>query len=96
MVRGGYLPVKGSKGIEWKYYDDLGVCGTKETEIHVLFDCKCYDMVRRKWLRTWDGREGKINGCNKRICGGERRCGERVHIQRDNEIFERNRVNVIP
>ena len=28
--------------------------GTKETEIHVLFECKCYDMVRRRWLRTWD------------------------------------------
>ena len=74
MVRGGCLPVRGSKGMEWKYDDDLCVCGTKETEIHVLFECKCYDMVRRRWLRTWDvpGREGKNNGRNKRICGGER------------------------
>ena len=54
MVRGGCLPVRGSKGMEWKYDDDLCVCGTKETEIHVLFECKCYDMVRRRWLRTWD------------------------------------------
>ena len=37
MVRGGYLLVRGSKGMEWKYDDDLSVCGTKETEIHVLF-----------------------------------------------------------
>ena len=31
------------------------------------------------------GKEGKNNGRNKRICGGERRCGER-----DNEIFGRS------
>ena len=35
MVRGGCLPVRGLK--EWKYDDDLCVCGTKETEIHVFF-----------------------------------------------------------
>ena len=40
--------------MEWKYDDDLCVCGTKETEIHVLFECKCYDLVRRSWMRTWD------------------------------------------
>ena len=37
MVRGGCLRVRGSKGMEWKYDHDLCVCGTKETEIHVLF-----------------------------------------------------------
>ena len=26
MVRGGFLPVRGSKGMEWKYDDDLYVC----------------------------------------------------------------------
>ena len=51
MVRGGCLPVRGSKGMEWKYDDDLCVCGTK---VHVLLVCKCYDMVRRRWMRTWD------------------------------------------
>ena len=30
MVRGGCLTVRGSKGMEWKYDDDLCVCGTKE------------------------------------------------------------------
>ena len=30
MVRGGCLPVRGSEGLEWKYNDDLYVCGTKE------------------------------------------------------------------
>ena len=35
------------------------VCGTKETEIHVLFLCKCYDLVRRRWMRTWDVLEEK-------------------------------------
>ena len=37
MVRGGCLLVRGSKGMEWKYDDDLCVCGTKAIEIHVLF-----------------------------------------------------------
>ena len=40
--------------MEWKFDDDLCVCGKKETEVHVLFECKCYDMVRRRWLRPWD------------------------------------------
>ena len=31
MFRGGCLPVRGSKGMECKYDDDLCVCGTKET-----------------------------------------------------------------
>ena len=54
MVRGGFLPIRGYKGMEWKYDDDLCVCGTKATEIHVLFKCKCYDLVRRRWMKTWD------------------------------------------
>ena len=37
MVGGGCLPVRGSKGMELKHDDDICVCGTKETEIHVLF-----------------------------------------------------------
>ena len=45
MVRGGCLPVR---GMEWKYDDDLCVCGKKEKVIHVLFECKCYDLVRRR------------------------------------------------
>ena len=36
MVRGGCLPLRVSKGMEWKYDDDLCVCVTKETETHVL------------------------------------------------------------
>ena len=59
MVRGGCLPVRGSKVIEWKYDDDLCVCGTKETGIHVLLGCKCYAMMRRRWLRTCDVLEEK-------------------------------------
>ena len=30
MVRGGCLPVRGSKGMDWKYDDDLCACGTKD------------------------------------------------------------------
>ena len=40
--------------MEWKYGDDLCMCGTKETEIHVLLACKRYDIVRRRWMRTCD------------------------------------------
>ena len=40
--------------MEWKYDNDLCACGTKETDIHVLFECiyKCYDQMRRKdyWI----------------------------------------------
>ena len=35
------------------------VCGTKETEIRVLLECNCYDMVWRRWLRTCDVLEEK-------------------------------------
>ena len=30
MVKGGCLPVRGSKGMEWKYDDDPCAYGTKE------------------------------------------------------------------
>ena len=46
--------VIGSKGMKWKYDDDLCVCKTKETEIHVVLKCKCYELVRKRWMRTWD------------------------------------------
>ena len=36
MVRGWCMTVRGSKGMELKYDDDLCVCWTKETEIHVF------------------------------------------------------------
>ena len=38
MVRGDCLPVRGFKGMEWKYDDECCVCGTKETEINVFFE----------------------------------------------------------
>ena len=28
--------VRGSKGMEWKYNDDVCACGTKEAEMHVI------------------------------------------------------------
>ena len=39
--------MKGYKGIEWKYDGDLCMCGTKETDLHLLFECKCYDQMRK-------------------------------------------------
>ena len=55
MVTGGCLSVRGFKGMEWKYTDDLCECVTNETEMHMLFECECYDQIRRRWLRVWDG-----------------------------------------
>ena len=103
MVRGACLPVRGSKGMEWKYVDDLCVWGTKETEIHVHFECKCYDLVRRIWMRKWDVLEEKERTMD--IIKGY----VEVHDDVENEIMkylgevwterqrnEMNRVNVIP
>ena len=44
MVRGGFQPVRRSKGMKWKYNDDLCVCGTNETEIHVFSNAN--DMTK--------------------------------------------------
>ena len=55
MIRGGCLPVRGRIGNMMM----ISVCVTKETDIHVLFECKCYDLVRRRWMRTWDVLEEK-------------------------------------
>ena len=64
----------------------------------MLFECKCYDMVRRRWLRTWDVLEGKErtmdvikgyvveNETNKYL-------GE---VWTERQRNERNCVNVIP
>ena len=53
------------------------MCGTKETEIHELLECKCYDMGRRRrWLSTCDVLEEKertldvIKGCSTTMGGG--------------------------
>ena len=54
MVRGGCFPIRSFKWMEYKYIDDMCDCGTKETEMHVVFECKCYDQMRRRWLRVWD------------------------------------------
>ena len=101
MVRGGCLPVRGSKGMEWKYDDDLCVCGTRETEIHVLLECKCYDLLRRRWMRAWDVLDDKERTMNVMKGYGE------VNDDLENETMkylgevwnerqrnERNRVNL--
>ena len=52
MVRGGCLPVRGSKTMKWKYQDDLCGCGQVETEEHVLFECNRYRQERERWRGT--------------------------------------------
>ena len=92
----------GSKGMEWQYDDDHCVWGGR-TEIHVLLECKCYDLVRRRWMRTWDVLDEKerirdiVKGYVEVIDDVEnetmRYLGE-VWIERQRN--EKNRVNVIP
>ena len=48
MVRGGFLPVRGSERMTWKYDDCRCVCGLVETEMHVLFECTLYEE-RERW-----------------------------------------------
>ena len=49
MVRGGFLPVRGSERMTWKYDDCRCVCGLVETEMHVLFECTLYEVGRDRW-----------------------------------------------
>ena len=37
MVSGGCLPVRGSKGMEWKYDDDLCVCVGQKKQRSMCF-----------------------------------------------------------
>ena len=80
------------------------VCvGQKKQEIHVLLECKCYDMVRRRWLRTCDVLEEKertmdvIKGyveVNNDVKNETLKYLGEVWTERQRN--ERNRVNVIP
>ena len=103
MVRRGCLPVRGSEGMEWKYDNDLCVCGIKEKEIHVLIECKCYYLVMTRWIRTWDVLEEKertmdvIKGyveVNDDVENETMKCLGEVWTERQRK--ERNRVNVTP
>ena len=47
MDRGCCMPVRRLKRMQWNYDDYLCARGTKETYIHVLFECKCYNEMRR-------------------------------------------------
>ena len=89
--------------MEWKYDGDLCVCGTKETEIHVRFECTCYDLVRRRWMRTWAVLEEKERTMD--VLKGYVEVNDDVENETMNYLGEvlaerqrneRNRVNVIP
>ena len=103
LVRGGFLPVRGSKGMEWKYDDDLCVCGTKETEINVPFEFKCSDLLGRRWMRIWDVLEEKERTMD--VIKGYVEVNDDVEnetiiylgdVWTERQRNERNRVNVIP
>ena len=79
------------------------VCGTNEKEINVFFECKCYDLVRRRWMRTWDVLDEKERTMDVIKCYVEvnddvenetmRYLGE---VWTESQRNERNPVNVIP
>ena len=64
----------------------------------MLFKCKCYDMVRRRWLRTCDVLE-KNNGRNKRLEVNDDVENETMkylgEVWTERQRNEKNRVNVI-
>ena len=69
----------------------------------MLFKCKCYDMVRRRWLRTWDGLEE--NERTMDVIKGYVEVNDDVEnetmkylgeVWTKRQRNERNRVNVIP
>ena len=74
----------------------------KETEIHVIFKCKCYDMMRRRLLRTWDVLEKKERTMDV-IKGYVEVNGDvenetityLAEVWTERQRNERNRVNVI-
>ena len=79
------------------------MCGTKETAIHVHFECKCYDMVRRRWVRTLDVLEEKERTMD--VIKGYVEVNDDVEnetmkylgeVWTERQRNERNRVNVIP
>ena len=81
------------------------MCGTKETDIHVLLECKCYeyDMVRRRWLRTCDVLEEKERTMD--VIKGYVEVNNDVEYEilkylgevwTERQRNERNHVNVIP
>ena len=52
MVRGGYLHLRGSERMTWKYDDCRCGYGLVETEMHVLFECTLYEEERERWRGT--------------------------------------------
>ena len=69
----------------------------------MLFECKCYDMVRRRWLRTWDVLEEKERTMG--VIKGNVEVNDDVEnetmkylgeVWTERQRNERNRVNVIP
>ena len=69
-------------------------CGTKGKEIHVFFECKFYDQMRRIWLRVCDGLDEKkkmdvIKGYMEVNENVERHLGD-VWMERKRN--ERNRI----
>ena len=90
-------------GVGSSVTDKYCVCGTKETEIHVLLECKCYDLSRRRWMRIWDvldEKERTINVIKGYVDVNDDVENEAmkylVEVWTERQRNERNRVNVIP
>ena len=81
----------------------ISVCGGKNPEINVLFECKCYDLVRKRWMRTWDVLEEKERTMD--VIKGYVEVNDDVEnetikylgeVWTERQRNERNHVNVIP
>ena len=79
------------------------VCGKRETEIHMLLECKCYDLLRRRWMRTWDILDDKERTMD--VIKGYVEVNDDVEnetmkylgeVWNERQRNERNHVNVIP
>ena len=71
--------------------------------MHVLLECKCYDLLRRRWMRTWDVLDDKERTMD--VIKGYVEVNDDVEnktlkylgeVWYERQRNERNRVNVIP
>ena len=88
--------------MEWKYDDDLYVCVGQKTQRSMCF-LSLNDLVRRRWMRTWDVLYEKERTMD--VIKGYVEVNDDVEnetIKYLGEVWterlsnERNRVNVIP
>ena len=75
----------------------------KRNRDHVLLECKWYDLLRRRWMRTWDVLDDKERTMD--VIKGYVEVSDDVEnetmkylreVWNERQRNEKNRVNVIP